>query len=167
MARDSEVSKTITEDGVLVITVRGFDPVRIDPANYTEECRQSAMLHGFTQKYVDATALGAGTTPGEKYDAMMVVVDHHRNGGDWNRTRGDGTGTSGTNLLIPALMEYAGIDRATALATVAQLDKSAQYAYRNSPELSPIVERLKAAQGRLTAGAAIDVSANLAALKRR
>lgn len=166
MARDSEVSKTITEDGVLVITVRGFGPVRIDPANCTDECRQSAMLHGFTQKYVDATALGKDASLEEKYNAMMVLVDHHRDGGDWNRTRGDGTGTSGTNLLIPALMEYAGIDRATAVATVAQLNKSAQYAYRNSPELLPIVERLKAEQNRTPAAAAIDVSAKLAALKR-
>ena len=166
MARDSEVSKTITEDGVLVITVRGFGPVRIDPANCTDECRQSSMIHGYTQKYDYSTALGKDASLEEKYNAMMVLVGHHRDGGDWNRTRGDGTGTSGMNLLIPALMEYAGIDQATAVAQVAKLDKSAQYAWRNCKELLPIVERLKAAQNRTPAAAAIDVSAKLAALKR-
>ena len=88
MARDSEVSKTITDEGVLVITVRGFDPVWIDPANYTDKCRNAAMLHGFAQKYIDATALGKYAQPEEKYDAMTALVNHHKNGGDLNRSRG-------------------------------------------------------------------------------
>ena len=165
MAKDADVIGTI-ENGVLTMVVRGFPPAVIDPAEYSEDCRINALLRGYKDKYANATALGKNATLQEQYDAMMVLVEHHRDGGDWNRTRGDGTGTSGTNLLVPALMEYAGIDRATAVATVAQLDKSAQYAYRNSPELSPIVERLKAAQNRTPAATAIDVSANLAALKR-
>lgn len=166
MAKDADVMGKI-ENGTLTMIVKGFPPVVIDPAEHSEDCRLNALLRGYKDKYANATALGAGATLQEQYDAMTALIDHHRNGGDWNRTRGDGTGTSGTNLLIPALMEYTGIDRATAVATVAGLDKSAQYAYRNSPELLPIVERLKAAQNRTPAGVVIDVSANLTALKRR
>lgn len=138
--------RTTIDNGTLTITVTGHPPILIDPTDYPPALNDYAALHGFKQRYVDAAALGADATDTDKYKAILALVDHHRATGEWSRV-GTGTGTGGSDgLLIRALMEYAGIDRDTARTRVAPLDRKTQDALRRSPELAPIIARLRTAK---------------------
>jgi hypothetical protein len=112
---------------------------------------------------VDAAALGAGASPQAKHEEIVRLVDHHRATGEWRRTA-DGTGTGGDGLLVRAIMEFNGMDRDSARAAVGRLDKKLQAAMRASPELSPIIERLRVEKA--PRGAKVDVAGVLAGLAR-
>lgn len=143
MARiDATVVSTI-DNGLLTITVQGFDPIRIDPTDYPNELVEYAALHGFKQRYVDAAALGAGSTPEEKHAAIMALVTHHRESGEWARVGAAGSGAGGDGLLVRAVMEIFGLDRDTARTQVGAMDKKTQHALRASPELAPTIARLR------------------------
>lgn len=163
MARESDIATNVSPEGILTITVSGFPTIKIDPADYAETTRLHAMAHGFKQKYVDAAALGKDATLAEKHEAIMAIVDHHRDGGAWNRT-GGGDGSGGDGLLVKAVMEFAGIDRDTARAQVKGWDKKTQAAMRANPEIAPIIARIKAAEDK-KAAASIDTGAQLAILR--
>lgn len=164
MARESDVATEVSAEGVLTITVRGFAPVTIDPATYTEATRRQAMAHGFKQKYVDAAALGAEATLAEKHEAIMALVNHHREGGAWNRVGGAGDGTFGDGLLVKAIQQAFGLDRDTARAQVKGWDKKTQAAMRNVPEIKAEIDKIKAEDYKRKAGT-VDTSAALAALR--
>lgn len=164
MARVSDVATQVSADGVLTITVNGFDPIVIDPADYDAATRRHAMAHGFKQKYVDASALGASASLGEKHAAIMAVVQWHREGGPWNRVAGSGEGTGGDGLLVRAVMEYADLTRDQAITQVSGMDKPTQHAMRVSDDLAPIIRRLKEADDRKSAPK-VDTSALLAKLR--
>lgn len=142
MARTSDVS-TKVDNGVLTITVDGFEPIVIDPTALPRELVEQAALHGFKQKYVDAAALGASSTLTEKFNAISALVLHHQRTGEWNRVGGSGDGTSGDGLLVRAIMEACDLTRDQARESVAAMDKKTQHAMRNSPELKPIIDRLR------------------------
>ena len=169
MARiDATVVSTI-DNGVLTITVQGFDPIRVDPTDYPNELVEFAALHGLKQRYVDAAALGAGSTPGEKHAAIMALVTHHRDTGEWARVAGAGSGAGGDGLLVRAVMEVFGLDRDTARAQVGAMDKKTQHALRSAPELAPVIARLRVekkprvtADGAQAARDAMDALRNMA-----
>lgn len=163
----SPVVSTAIDNGILTITVTGFAPIVIDPSDYPDSIREYAALHGFKQKYVDAAALGAEATPKEKYEAIRALVNHHAETGDWNRT-GTGDGSGGDGLLVQALMEYHDMDRDAARAAVGTVSKAEQAALRASPELSPIIARIKIARADKAAKKAptVDTSSLLAKLAR-
>lgn len=165
MARVSDIATNVSAEGVLTITVQGFDPITIDPATYDEATRRHAMAHGFKQKYVDSAALGANATLAEKHRAIMALVNHHRDGGAWNRVGGNGDGTSGDGLLVRAIQKVYGLDRETAIAQVAGWDKPTQHAIRTSPDVAPTIAELKAADDK-KAAPKVDVSAVLAGLRK-
>ena len=164
MARVPDIATEVSADGVLSITVAGFKPIVVDPATYTEATRRHAMAHGFKQKYVDAAALGAEASLGEKYEAIMAIVTHHREGGAWNRAGGAGDGTSGDGLLVKAVQQAFGLDRETARGQVKGWDKKTQAAMRAVPEIKAEIDKIKAAGDKRTAGA-VDTSSALAALR--
>lgn len=166
MARISEIATNVSDEGVLTITLNDGGPaIVIDPATYAAATQRAAMAYGFKQKYVDAAALGKTATIGEKRRAIMALVNHHRDGGAWNRVGGNGDGTSGDGLLVRAIQVYAGITRDAAIAQVAGWDKPTQHAMRTHADIAPIVARIKAEDDKATAPR-VDVSSVLAGLRR-
>lgn len=155
---------TTIDNGTLTITVTGHPAIVIDPTTYPPALNDYAALHGYKQRYTDAAALGAGATDAEKYEAIMALVTHHRATGEWSRV-GTGTGAGTDGLLVRALMECTGADRETVRAQVATLDRKAQNALRASPEIAPIIARLRTAKAP-SGDAAQAASAFLAGLKR-
>lgn len=166
MARiDATVVSTI-DNGVLTIVVQGFDPIRVDPTDYPNELVEYAALHGLKQRYVDAAALGSGSTPDEKHAAIMALVTHHRDTGEWARVAGAGSGAGGDGLLVRAVMEVFGLDRDTARAQVGAMDKKTQAGLRASPELAPVIARLRVAKApRVTVDTRAAVADAMAALR--
>lgn len=163
MATDSAIS-TKVDNGQLTITVHGFAPIVIDPADYPAELVNYAALHGFKQKYVDGAALGKGATLTEKHAAIMAIVEHHQTTGEWNRV-GGGDGTSGDGLLVRALMEAAGLGRDEARTAVGQMDKATQAAMRKDAEIAPIIARIKLEKPLPKASATVDTGSLLAKLR--
>lgn len=144
MARDSDVSTHIDDEAqTLTITVKGYAPIIVNPDQYPAELVAYAALHGFKQKYVDASALSAGSSLADKHAAIMKVVEHHKTTGAWNRNN-QGDGTAGDGLLLRAIMAFDGCDKETARALVGKMDKKMQAKMRASAELKPIIERLRA-----------------------
>jgi len=137
----ADVSKVI-DNGILTITVTGFPPLIIDPKEEPTELVDMAALAGFSHKYGDAMALSAGATLKEKYEAMMVVRNHHVATGEWNR-KGAGDGATGDGLLVAAIMEFQSLDRETARGLIGKMDKKLQAQMRATPQLKAIIDRIK------------------------
>lgn len=165
---DKTVSATIAQ-GVLTIVCDG-KTLTIDPANFSADVRNYAMLHGFKQKIVDAAALsrdeatGRSASPMEKFAAMADVATQLAEG-DWNK-RATGDGTAGVGLLVSALMRLTGKDRAEIEPVVEGWTKEQQAAMRASAEVAPIIATIKAerAAKKGTDSAPVDVGALLAGL---
>jgi hypothetical protein len=163
------IVSTSVDNGRLTITVDGFAPIVIDPAEMPDNLNAYAALHGYKQKLVDAAAIerdpdtGRPATPAHKYAAIMAVHDHMVSTGEWNRTGGgDGSGSDG--LLVRALVEYLGQSVETVRATVAAWDKRTQAAMRGDPAVAPIIARLRMARD-ATKAKGIDTAGLLASLR--
>lgn len=162
MAKGSIVQTRI-ENGLLYINCAGREWI-IDPADYPDELRAYASLHGFKQCYTDAAAMSAGASSEEKADAIDAVIQHHRTTGQWSR-RGMGTGEGGSDgLLLAAVVEVYGLDRAAAREFLRTVPRAAQNAMRDDPELKPTIDRLRLA--RTPKAAATTAADALAALRR-
>lgn len=161
-------TKLVGNNDKLLIRCNGQDIV-IDPLEFSTEIRQSAMLHGFKQKIVDAAALsvnpdtGKSATPTDKLLAMRDVVAQLTQG-DWNRrATGDGTGNQG--LLVAALIRVTGNDAETVEKTVAGWDAATQAAMRASPAVAPMIATIKAERAAKKPGVAqVDAGALLQGL---
>lgn len=166
--RPTPVVASLIDNGILTITVQGFDPIRVDPDAMPASLNAYAALHGYKQKLMDAAAIerdettGRPAAPDAKYKAIRAVIDHMLETGEWNRT-GGGDG-SGDGLLVSALMEYLGQDAETVRATVATWDKRTQAAMRADPNLAPIIARLRIARDAKNAKG-VDTAALLASMK--
>lgn len=157
--RTPDVSTDI-DNGQLKITVNGFAPIIVDPADYPSSLVDYAALHGFKQRYVDAAALGAGSTCDEKHAAIMALVTHHRETGEWLRTPGKGDGVGSDGLLVRAIAEACALPMDVARAEVGKMDKKTQAQLRlNDPTLRPIIERLRVE--RAAKGPKVDTTATL------
>lgn len=165
MARDSMVSTEI-ENGVTRITVEGFPPIVIDPAEMPDSLNAYAACHGYKQRAVDAAALpvvdGIRPTAAMKHAAIVRVVDNMKATGEWrlNGAAGDGTGSDG--LLVRALAEVAGMTIEDARTAVAGWDKKFQAAMRADPQIAPVIARMRTAKA-----PKVDTASALAALMRR
>jgi hypothetical protein len=110
--------------------------------------RDMAMMHGLKQKLVDAAAIsrnsdtGRSATVDDKYNAVREVYDRLC-AGQWNKSRGEGSATSG-GLLFRALCQiYA--DK-TPDAIKAFLDKKSpaeKAALRATPKIAAIIDTLR------------------------
>lgn len=166
MARTDATVQTVIENGVLTITVQGFDPIAVRAEDYPNDFVEYGFLHGMKQRYVDAAALGAGSTPAEKHAAIMALVNHNRDTGEWSRVGAAGSGAGGDGLLVRAVMEVFGLDRDTARTQVGAMDKKTQAGLRASPELAPVIARLRVAKApRVTVDTRAAVADAMAALR--
>lgn len=161
MARKDSIVSTDIDNGRLFITVEGTT-LTVDPADYPQAFIDYAALHGMKQAIVDAAALGADSTPAMKLAAIKAKLARWADSGEW-AARKAGDGTTGDGLLVRAVMEFQGVDRETAQGLVGQMDKKLQAAMRASPQLAPIIERIKTERVSRKAPA-VDVAAILAGL---
>lgn len=165
----STITKSI-DNGILTITVEGFAPIVVNPADYTSNIRDYGFLHGMSQKLGDAGALsvvdGQRPTAAMKHAEIKRLNDYMLESGEWFRTgKGDGAGTDG--LLVRALAQLCEKTIEEARADVAGMDKKLQAAMRRDPELAPIIAELKAARApRTDDDTAAKARGLLAALKR-
>lgn len=163
------VVATTIDNGILTITVQGFDPIRIDPVEMPDNLNAYAALHGYKQKLVDAAAIerdvetGRPALPVDKHRAIVGVLDHMRQTGEWNRV-GGGDGTTTDGLLVRALTEFLGKPVDEVRATVAGWDKRTQAAMRADVSLAPIIARLRLAKD-ATKARGVDTAGLLASLR--
>lgn len=121
--------------------------VRLDFRNgetRTYELPEALLLqfagHGAEQKYGDETA---GV---EDIDDMVLAVDELNERiqkGEWTQRR-EGSGISGTSVLIRALIELTGKTVQQIKDFLANKTHAEKMALRNSGKLKPIVDRLEA-----------------------
>jgi hypothetical protein len=171
MARKNAIIASEVSDDATAVTfsVAGFDPIVVNVAALSADLVAYAAAHGIKQKVADAGALGANSTPADKYAAMKAVADRLA-GGEWDKARGDGSGAV-AGLIYRAFAQWA-VDMAKLSGSAAPadtairahydgMDRKAQLALRNVPEIAAIMETLRAAKAPKTAP---DPSAMLAAL---
>lgn len=179
MARKNSIISSSFDNGLVTITVEGFDPLTINLTDLPEDIATRAMAHGIIQKVSDAAAIKRDELPDDpakaaamKYEAMREVFARIVSG-DWNARRGDG-GSAPSGLIFRALLEYTNATRKTAKkppieeATLrAYYDcktRAEQLAFRNVPAIAAIIERMKSERGgasKIDANALIDDLANL------
>lgn len=140
----------LTGDGSLRIDVMGFDSLVVQLRDISDAMIEQAALHGLKQKIVDAAALsrnpdtGRSATAADKYNAMKEVLDRIM-AGEWNKTRGDGSGTGAGGLLFAALCRiYANKDAAEIRAFLDGKTAAEQAALRKNPKVAGVIETIKA-----------------------
>lgn len=163
---------SVNDQGHLVCKIHDgdnlIDTIILNPADFAAPVREGALLNGFKQAAGDAAALGKGATPQEKSAAIRAKIDRWHESGEW---KSGGGGEVSDGLLIRALMDpeaakfYGGevMTREEAQTVVRGLSKSEQAQYRASPELAPIIDRLRAE--RVKDAPKVDVGAALARLR--
>lgn len=137
----------------LTLTFSNGAVIQLDAHNTNAAIRDQAMMHGFKQKLVDAAAIsrnpdtGRSATIDDKYQAVKEVYDRLLSG-QWNKTRGDGTGSGSGGLLFRALCLH--YPTKTPEAIRAFLDKKSateKTALRNVPAIAAIIATLKVDSG--------------------
>lgn len=114
--------------------------------------------HGAEQKYGDETA---GETDVDDMVLAIDDLDARLQRGEWSTIR-QGSGMSGTSVLLKALVELSGRSIEQVKAFLADKSQADKMALRNSAKLKPIVERLEAAK--LEKAGKVDVEGMLATL---
>lgn len=179
MARKNSIISSSFDNGMVSITVEGFNPLTVILAELPDAIRERAAAHGLIQKISDAAAIKRDELPDDpakaaamKYDAMQEVFTRIISG-DWNAKRGDGNGQP-SGLIFRALLEYTNATRKAAKkppveeATLREYydgkTRAEQLAFRNVPAIAAIIERMKSERGgvsKVDASALIDDLANL------
>lgn len=138
----------LTGNGSLRIDVTGFPTLNVQLRDLSDAMIEQAALHGLKQKIVDAAALsrnpdtGRSATAADKYNAMREVFSRLL-AGEWNKTRGDGTGTGG--LLFAALCRlYSAKTPEDIRAFLEGKTAAEQAALRKNPKVAGVIEEIKA-----------------------
>lgn len=161
------------EGTVLTLTFQDGRKLIIDGDKLTPEIQKAAMMHGLKQKTVDAAAIAKDTTNGrsaslqDKFEAVEEVVNRLTGeNATWNKVREGGSGTApGAGLLVRALMELSGKDRAHTVAFLEGKSKEEVAALRRNEKVALIIARLQAEAAKADAekakGAKVDSEALL------
>lgn len=170
--RDTAISATIltepsgTPYGLRLEFANG-QTMSITQDQLDADIRAYATIHGLKQKLVDAAALsrnpdtGRSATIDDKYLAVREVYDRLM-AGQWNKNRGDGTGTGVGGLLFRALCRlYSGKTPEQIRAFLDGKTKEEQSALRKNPRVAAIVETIKAESAKTTDVDSDDMLADL------
>lgn len=119
--------------------------------NLSEAMRARALWHGVSAKLVDATAISRNPDTGrsasveDKYNAAREVYERLL-AGQWNKVRGDGTGTtSAGGLLFRALcLVYSTKTPEQIREYLKGKTLTEQAALRKSSKLASVIEELRA-----------------------
>lgn len=140
----------LTGNGSLRVDVSGFTPLVVQLRDLSDAMLEQAALHGLKQKIVDAAALsrnpdtGRSATAADKYNAMREVLDRIM-AGEWNKARGDGSGTGAGGLLFAALCRIYANKAAAEIRTFLDGKTAAeQAALRKNPKVAAVIETIKA-----------------------
>lgn len=150
------------DDNALMFTVGEAGSFVLPIGELSNELRSRALVHGLVQKVSDAAAMPKAELTGDpKKDAAaklanMTAVRDRLMSGDWSRRAGDGSGPV-AGLIFRAFSEFAENAAKKAKKPVPDADKlrafydgktrAEQLALRNIPEVSTIIERMKAERG--------------------
>lgn len=99
-----------------------------------------AAAHGIEQKLGDEIA---GVVEVDDAVAEMDQLLSRLDKGDWNMVREGGKGSGGASILVKALMELTGKDRAAITEFLSGKTQAEKIALRTNAKLKPIVERLE------------------------
>ena len=144
---DATVSRT--SDGQangLILSFSNGQSLTLSAASLTHDIIAEALVHGLKQKLVDAAAIarnpdtGRSATVADKFDAVREVYDRLLLG-QWNKVR-DGNGATG-GLLLRALMQHTGKDRADIAIFLASKTDEQRAALRRNPKIAAIIVTLK------------------------
>jgi frataxin-like iron-binding protein CyaY len=151
------------EGTVLTLTFANSETLVIDADKLQSDIRTAAMMHGLKQKLCDAAAIsrnpdtGRSATTEDKYDAVREVAERLQSANPtWNKVRGDGTGTAGLGLLVRALMQLSGKDKAFVEAQLADMDKDEQAALRTMPKIAAIITTLRPVNDKIDTSALLE-----------
>lgn len=146
---EATLDTTNTNNMSLTLAFSNGDAMTVRMSDLAPAIAAMCMMHGLKQKLVDAAAIsrnpdtGRSATVDDKYNAVKGVLDRLL-AGQWNKSRGEGSGTSG-GLLFRALCQmYA--DK-TPEAIKAFLDKKTpaeKAALRATPKIAAIIDTLRA-----------------------
>lgn len=115
--------------------------------------RDYAAVHGLKQRVSDAAAIpfNAKTnhyaTPGEKFEAMKVIVEHLNSGAEsWSPKRAERVGSD--ELMLTQALAEAYPDKSAEYVRnkVAGWTRAERLAMMDHPTVKPIIERLRAGQ---------------------
>jgi len=136
-------------DGLRLDFAHG-ESITITEHQLTRDIANRALWHGISAKLVDATAIsrnpdtGRSATSMDKYNAANEVYQRLI-AGQWNKVRGDGTGTGSGGLLFRALsLAYPTKTPEQIRAYLATKNLSEQATMRKSDKLATIIEDLRA-----------------------
>lgn len=125
--------------GILTLSTNDTDKHEFCLETLTPEIRRRLELHGLTQKLADATAKEAGTSVGEKWNALLDVWFALTNG-EWSLRR-EGQGT----MLLRALCEaYPARTRDDLKTWLDARSGAERNALARSERLKPIIDRMVA-----------------------
>lgn len=154
MTKKPVISAEVIE-GELVIEFDNDKVITLNPARLTDEIRAAALLHGLKQKLVDAAAIARDTDTGrsatteDKYQAVLEVYERitAAEGASWNKVREAGTGGgAGSGVLLRALMQLTGKDKAAIEAFLEEKTKEEKSALRSNPKVAAIIAELQRAK---------------------
>ena len=154
-----DIEAMVEENGMLVLTFRHGETLKLHPESLAPEIQRAALLHGLKQKLVDAAAISRDPTTGRaatiatKYEAVREVFDRITGEApSWNKPReGSGGGGAGGLLFRALCRMYAG--RQTPEAVKGYLDgltDKQKQALRVDSRVAKIIEEIRAESDRPT-----------------
>lgn len=137
--------------GVLVLTFSNGRDITVKADELAVGIQRYAMLHGLKQKLVDAAAItrnpdtGRSATIEDKFEAVKEVYDRLL-AGQWNKARGDGTGSGG--LLFKALCRVYPTKTPDAIREfLAKKSDAEKTALRGNPKIAEAIAAIRAEAG--------------------
>jgi hypothetical protein len=163
MAKTPDITTDIF-GSILTITMANGAEFSVDTAKLSPEIQQQAMLHGLKQKLVDAAAIARNTTTGRSAtidDKAAAIREVHaritrEDAPSWNKGREGGGNTSANGLLVRALMQMTGKDKAAIDEFLAAKSKEEKAALRKNPKVAAIIAELQTAASDVDSDALLD-----------
>lgn len=135
----------------LILTFGNGAKIVLRSGDVNPAVRMQAMMHGFKQKLVDAAAItrnpdtGRSATIEDKFAAVKEVYDRLM-AGQWNKGRGDGTGSGG--LLFKALCRVYPTKTPDAIREfLAKKSDAEKTALRGNPKIAEAIAAIRAEVG--------------------
>lgn len=135
----------------LTLTFSHGAVLTLDAGEVPRDIQLAAMMHGFKQKLVDAAAItrnpetGRSATIEDKFAAVKEVYDRLI-AGQWNKGRGDGTGSGG--LLFKALCRVYPTKTPDAIREfLAKKSDAEKTALRGNPKIAEAIAAIRAEAG--------------------
>jgi hypothetical protein len=141
-----EVGEEYPENTLTVPAPEPQDQVKV--GDQTRSALHQLAAHGASQKFGDYAAgsgeKGEPADPEDMFEAVQRGIEQFT-GGTWSERR-EGSGMSGTSVLLRAMVELAGGKKSIddTRGYLKTLNKKQKDALRDDPRLRPIIDKLEA-----------------------